>query len=131
MCNDFIMQDYVFVLFFFPFSWLYTLGIFYNLESANLEISPKPKLCVSLHTVSAYWVPSRTPAVHGCCQKVYLFGKESPQIDSVTLSTDVWEYILISEQGTKQGGVVFSVSSSVTFMWQVVEESCQCSTQSI
>lgn len=45
-------------------------------------------------------------------------------------STDVWEYILISKLGKKQGGVVFGVRSPVTFMWQVVEESCQFSTQS-
>lgn len=59
----------------------------------------------------------------------YLFGKETPQIDFATLSTDVWEYIPISIQMGKQGGVVFGVRQSVTFMWQIVEESCQFSIQ--
>lgn len=127
LCSNFIMQDYSFLFFFLASHFVYFLQFiickFRNqLQNTTLRVvTHSLSLLVTIQNTSgarllpkALFVWERKPSDRFCYSFHY-----------------VWEYILISKQGTKQRGVVFGVRSSVTFMWQVVEESCLFSIQSI
>lgn len=102
----------------------------YFLQFIICKFRNQPKnttLHVVTHSLSLLVTFQNTSGVLLLPKGLFVGGK----IDSVPLSTDGWKHILISEQEMKQECVVVGGSSSVTFMWQVVEESCQFSAQLI
>lgn len=120
--------------------WFYYAGLFllfflashfgYFLQFIICKFRNQPKnttLHVVTHSLSLLVTFQNTSGVLLLPKGLFVGGK----IDSVPLSTDGWKHILISEQEMKQECVVVGGSSSVTFMWQVVEESCQFSAQLI